>query len=174
MNLFSFCNSFQSPTSLSLSTLKGCVDQLREIAFDLQDVLDKYLLRFGRRRGTNGFGRFLNKVGDSIKNLKARRQIASEIKTLNSRLEKVVKSQQIYKDLHSIIDHGSSSKEYVYDGRGDVLFLEQEDVVGIKKPKKLLLEWISSMDSGVDVISVVGMGGYREREIIIKFVNYFA
>ncbi|KAH6759347.1 hypothetical protein C2S51_019582, partial [Perilla frutescens var. frutescens] len=155
------------------TSLKGCVDQLREIAFDLQDVLDKYLLRFGRRRGTNGFGRFLNKVGDSIKNLKARHQIASEIKTLNYRLEKVVKSQQIYKDMYSIIDHGSSStiaetKEYLYDGRGDALFLEQEDVVGIKKPKKLLLEWILSMDSGVDVISVVGMGGLGKTTLVKK------
>ncbi|KAH6763802.1 hypothetical protein C2S51_015051 [Perilla frutescens var. frutescens] len=156
------------------TSIKGCVDQIREISFELQDVLDKYLLRFGRRRGTNGFVRFLNKVGDySFKNLKARRQIASEIKTLNSRLEKVVKSQQIYRDMHSIIDHGSSSpvaetNEYVYDGRGDALFLKEEDVVGIEKPKKNLLEWILSTNSGLGVISVVGMGGLGKTTLVKK------
>ncbi|KAH6763683.1 hypothetical protein C2S51_014932 [Perilla frutescens var. frutescens] len=155
----------------SNSDIKGWVGQLRDISFDVEDVLDEYMLRFGRRRATNGFRGFLKKVGDSLKNLKARHQIASEIKTLNLRLENVVKSQQKYRDMYAIMDQGSSStvpEAEEYDGRGDALFLEDDEVVGIEEPKEQLLEWIGSKDSGLEVISVVGTGGLGKTTLVKK------
>ncbi|KAH6783294.1 hypothetical protein C2S52_008253 [Perilla frutescens var. hirtella] len=97
--------------------------------------------------------------------------IASEIKTLNLRLENVVKSQQKYRDKYAIMDQGSSStlpEAAEYDGRGDALFLEEDEVVGIEKPKKKLLEWIGSKDSGLEVISVVGTGRLGKTTLVKK------
>ncbi|KAH6774953.1 hypothetical protein C2S52_012514 [Perilla frutescens var. hirtella] len=151
--------------------IKEWVGQLREICFDVEDALDEYMLRFERRRATNGFRGFLKKVGHSVKNSKARHQIASEIKTLNLRLEKVVESRKKYKDMYDSVDEGSSStvpEAEEYDGRGDALFLEDDEVVGIEKPKKQLLEWIGSKDSGLEVISVVGTGGLGKTTLVKK------
>ncbi|KAK6142525.1 hypothetical protein DH2020_022873 [Rehmannia glutinosa] len=69
------------------------------------------------------------------------------------------------------MDQGSSStlaKNEWYDGRSDALFLEESDIVGIEKPKEKILEWIWSMDNGLEVISVVGMGGLGKTTLVKK------
>ncbi|KAL8509917.1 hypothetical protein ACS0TY_016945 [Phlomoides rotata] len=148
-------------------SLKEWIRQLREIAYDVEDVLDKYLLQFERRRA-NGF---IKKAYTSVKNLKARHHIASEIQAIKFRLQNVSTSQQRYKNMNASIDQGSSStfpKKESYDGRGDALFLDEDDVVGIEEPKKQLLEWIHSMGNGLEVISVVGIGGLGKTTLVKK------
>ncbi|KAL8468647.1 hypothetical protein ACS0TY_031733 [Phlomoides rotata] len=148
------------------SNLKEWVAQLREISYDVQHVLDKYMLRYGRRLDTNGF---IKKFHASIKNMKARRQIASEIQAIKSRLENVSKVQLKYKEMYTVLDQGSSSAISSYDGRCDALFLEVADVVGIEKSKEQILEWIWSMDSdGFEVISLVGMAGLGKTTLVKK------
>ncbi|KAL3846185.1 hypothetical protein ACJIZ3_003588 [Penstemon smallii] len=149
--------------------LKEWVRQVREIAYDTEDVLDEYMLRFALRGATGFLGIKISCY--TVKNLKSRHRIASEIQTIKHRLENVFKSQKIYKGICGVDDLGSSStliKDTWYDGRGDALLLEEVDVVGIEKPKKKLIDWLSSIDFGVKVISVVGMGGLGKTTLVKK------
>ncbi|PIN07646.1 Apoptotic ATPase [Handroanthus impetiginosus] len=147
--------------------LKEWVRQVREIAYDTEDVLERYMLRFAYH-DAHGFRGYLKKNYASLKNLKARHQIASEIKAIRSRLENALKRQQTFKDISSIMNQGSSFTPAWYDGRGDALLLEEVDVVGIEKPKEQLLKWLSSIDSGFKVISVVGMAGLGKTTLVKK------
>ncbi|KAH6795460.1 hypothetical protein C2S51_036446 [Perilla frutescens var. frutescens] len=74
--------------------------------------------------------------------------------------------------MNSNMDQSSSSTvpeaHEVYDGRGDALFLEDDEVVGIEKPKKQLIGWIRSKNSGLEVISVVGTGGLGKTTLAKK------
>ncbi|PIN00699.1 Apoptotic ATPase [Handroanthus impetiginosus] len=147
--------------------LKEWVRQIREIAYDTEDALERHMFRFAYH-DAHGFRGYLKKIYASLKNLKARRQIASEIKAIRSRLENALKRQQTFKDISSIMNQGSSSTPAWYDGRGDALLLEEVDVVGIEKPKEQLLKWLSCIDSGLEVISVVGMAGLGKTTLVKK------
>ncbi|PIN02709.1 Apoptotic ATPase [Handroanthus impetiginosus] len=147
--------------------LKEWVRQVREIAYDTEDVLERYMLQFAHH-DAHGFRGYLKKIYVSLKNLKARHQIASEIKAIRTRLENALKRQQTFRDIYPIMNQGSSSTPAWYDGRGDALLLEEVEVVGIEKPKEQLLMWLSSIDSGLKVISVVGMAGLGKTTLVKK------
>ncbi|KAK6142529.1 hypothetical protein DH2020_022877 [Rehmannia glutinosa] len=140
-------------------SLKEWVRQVREISYDVQDVLDKYMLRF-THRSTNRFSGSIKKSYASMKNVKARHKIASEIQAIKSRLEDATKSQQRYREMYVVMDQGSSStnaKNEWYDGRSDALFLEESDVVGIEKPKEKFLSgfgrWIMGLNRHVWIVA---------------------
>ncbi|KAG8387053.1 hypothetical protein BUALT_Bualt03G0213000 [Buddleja alternifolia] len=148
--------------------LKEWVRQVREIAYDTEDVLERYMLRFPHH-DTHGFSEYLKTFYVLMKNLKARHQLAREIQTIISRVDNASKSQQTYKDIYTIMLQSSSSTANTntwYDGRGDALQLEETEVVGIEKPKKQLLQWLSYSDYELKVISVVGMAGLDKTTLV--------
>ncbi|XP_058224553.1 disease resistance protein RPM1-like [Rhododendron vialii] len=132
------------------------VKQVREAAYDTVDALDMYMLRLGHHHGP-GFRGFLCKVSCFIKTLKARHQIASEVKEIKSRFVDISVGYQRYNDIY----RSSSTHSGIAwnDCRGDALLLKEADLVGIDKPKSQLLQWLVDEDPQLKVISVAGMGG---------------
>ncbi|KAG8377776.1 hypothetical protein BUALT_Bualt08G0068600 [Buddleja alternifolia] len=149
--------------------LKEWVTQVRDIAYEAEDVMDKFMLRFAGRRSEAFFG-CIKQIYVSMKNLRARRQISSEMGAIRSRVKSVSKGQQRYKDIYSTSDQESGhAKSTWYDSRGDALLLEEAEVVGIENPKSQLIQWLSANEScGLKVISVVGTGGLGKTTLVKK------
>ncbi|XP_059656924.1 putative disease resistance protein At1g50180 [Cornus florida] len=148
--------------------LQVWVKQVREVAYDTEDVLDEFILRLAHHHG-DGFYGFLRKICCSIKNLKACHRIASEIHKIKSRVENI---HQRYRDRFSISEHGSSSttvnNNAWYDRRGDALLLEEAELVGMDGPKKQLIGWLLEDSPRLKVVSVVGMGGMGKTTLVKK------
>ncbi|KAL7188108.1 hypothetical protein ACSBR1_038045 [Camellia fascicularis] len=54
------------------------------------------------------------------------------------------------------------------DYRGDALLLEEAKLVGIKKPKRQLIEWLVEGGSRLKAVSVVGMGDLGKTTLVKK------
>ncbi|KAF3447829.1 hypothetical protein FNV43_RR08535 [Rhamnella rubrinervis] len=132
------------------------VRQVRDIAHDTEDILDEVSILQGHDHG-HGFYASLCKLACCVKNAKACYRIAAELKGINSRLRMI---NQDHKRLrHKLIKVEGSGSNMWQDHHCDALLLDKEDLVGIDKPKKLLIGWLIKGGSGREVVSLSGMGG---------------
>ncbi|KAI7993952.1 Disease resistance protein RPM1 [Camellia lanceoleosa] len=153
--------------------IQAWVKQVRDVALDTNDVLDEFMLRFARHHHHRGFYGSVCKIYYQIKNMKARRQISSDIQDIKARVIDIAKRRQRYGYKFSSTSEQASSSNVAnnggwYDRRGDALLLEEADLVGIDKPKQQLIDWVLYGDSRLKVISVVGMGGLDKTTLIKK------
>ncbi|XP_057478846.1 disease resistance protein RPM1-like [Actinidia eriantha] len=143
------------------------VKQVREAAYDTADALDMHMLRLGHHHG-NGVRGFLSKVSCFIKTIKARHQIASEVKRIKSRLINISEGHQRYSDIYRGQEKGSWPMVAWYDSRGDALLLEEAELVGIEKPKRELIQLLLEEDHRLKVVSIAGMGGLGKTTLSKK------
>ncbi|XP_071919947.1 disease resistance protein RPM1-like [Coffea arabica] len=152
-------------------TLQQWIKQVRDAAYDTEDILDEFVARFARHRATGFYGS-VRRIFSSIKNLRARHRVASEMQSIKSRIKSISEGHQRYQSEYGISAQASSSLSAVNNttwrySRDDVLLVEEAKLVGIDQPKKhlisKLLEWD---DHQLKVVSVVGMGGIGKTTLV--------
>ncbi|GLT52979.1 hypothetical protein SLA2020_262800 [Shorea laevis] len=142
------------------------VKQVRDVAYEIEDALDEYRLRLKPHTG-HDLHASLAKIVPSIKNLKARHQIGSEILRIRSRFASISEGHQRFKSETNLLDSKIAAQTW-RDRRQDGLLLEEADLVGIEKPKKQLISWLIQADTGRELVSVVGMGGLGKTTLAKK------
>ncbi|KAK2993706.1 hypothetical protein RJ640_027058 [Escallonia rubra] len=143
--------------------LQVWIKQVREVAYDTEDILDEFILRLANNNSDGFFGS-LNRITWCVKKIKARHQIASKIHRIRPRID------NIFQD-YGRFDHGSSStviNNSWLDRRWDALLIEEAELVGIEQPKRQLISWLVNDDSGLKVVSVAGMGGSGKTTLVKK------
>ncbi|XP_027082868.1 disease resistance protein RPM1-like [Coffea arabica] len=151
--------------------LQEWIKQVRGAAYDIEDVLDEFVLRFAGHRH-HGFCGSLQRILKAIKSLPARHQVASEIQSIKSRIKNISERCQRYQ-VEFGIDHrvtGSSTmKGSRLYSRDDALLVEEAKLVGIDQPKQHLISMLlEGHDYQLKVISVVGMAGLGKTTLVKK------
>ncbi|XP_071926196.1 disease resistance protein RPM1-like [Coffea arabica] len=153
------------------SQLQEWLKQVREVAYDTEDVLDDFTFRFARGYMDGFYGK-VGKIYNSIKNLKARHQISLEIKDIKARVGEISERYRRYQSQYSSTqERGFSSSRQAnadFDIRAQSLFIEEARLVGIDKPKAELISKILDDHSQLKVVSVAGMGGLGKTTLVKK------
>ncbi|XP_022736200.1 disease resistance protein RPM1-like [Durio zibethinus] len=140
--------------------VKVWVKQIREVAHDMEDILDEYMLLLTHNHG-EGLSGFLHKMSCCVRNMKACYRIALDIQGINSRIRDICDGHRRLRQKFCA-DEGSSSNgvgNTWQDRRWDALLLDKTDVVGIDESKKKLIGWLVGGGTDRKVISLSGMGG---------------
>ncbi|GMN63456.1 hypothetical protein TIFTF001_032532 [Ficus carica] len=142
--------------------VKIWVKQVRDEANHIEDVIDEYLRHVAPRRHESGFVGFLQKIHGSVKQIKARHHIASEVRDIKTSLREIKERSERY-DFRLSSEEGPSGKcttaAEQYDPRLDSIFIEEDDVVGIDSTRDDLISMLVDGASMRTVISLVGTGG---------------
>ncbi|XP_034690542.1 disease resistance protein RPM1-like [Vitis riparia] len=82
--------------------LKTWIQDLRETAYSIEDVIDEYLLHLGNPSQRHRFIGFLYKVGRLIKKLKRRREVASKIRDIQKKVLKLKETSSTHGFITSV------------------------------------------------------------------------
>lgn len=154
--------------------IKVWVKQVRDVAFDSEDALDKFQLRLSSH---NNHSFYLSKILCTIKILKARHRFAYELRGIKYRVISIAEGHRryCYRMNSSISSHEEGSKSRsstntnstLYDLRGDARLLDEAQLVGIDKPKNDLVRWLlMDSSSSLQVVAVRGMGGLGKTTLV--------
>ncbi|KAK2993704.1 hypothetical protein RJ640_027056 [Escallonia rubra] len=138
--------------------LQVWIKQVRDVAYDAEDVLDEFILRLANNHRDGFFGS-LDRITWCVKKIKARHQIASKIHRIRQRID------NIFED-YGRFDLGSSST--VVNKKWLELLIEEAELVGIEDSKCKLISWLVNDDSRLEVVSVAGMGGLGKTTLVKK------
>ncbi|KAL6622438.1 hypothetical protein ACP70R_032317 [Stipagrostis hirtigluma subsp. patula] len=133
--------------------------QVQEMSYDIEDCIDDFMHRIGHNgmADSTGLGR---RMVQHLKALRARHQIANQIKELKARVEDASKRRMRYK-----LDERTfkSSVATIIDPRLPSLYPEPDGLVGIDRPRddlvRLVMEGDGASAQQLNVISIVGPGG---------------
>ncbi|KAL6654693.1 hypothetical protein ACP70R_008158 [Stipagrostis hirtigluma subsp. patula] len=133
---------------------------VRELSYDIEDKIDTFMVQVKRNEPAtqNGFKKFIEKTLRSLKQPKSRRQIATDIIDIKSRVEEVAKRRDRYR-----IDNKVVAKPVTIDPRALVRYEKVAELVGIDEARdeviKILTEGNEVSKQQDKIVSIVGFGG---------------
>ncbi|KAF8402083.1 hypothetical protein HHK36_013035 [Tetracentron sinense] len=154
----------------SEESVKVWVEQVRDVAYEIEDVLDEFTLRLATPHQRHGFVASLYKTVHFVKHLRLRHCMTTKIEDIKARVHDISERRVRY-DLHSL-EQASNSNSTWLDLRGNALLLEEAEVVGIDKPREKLIGWLVEGESRLEVFSVYGMGGLGKTTLVKKVFDH--
>ncbi|XP_058114453.1 putative disease resistance protein At1g50180 isoform X2 [Magnolia sinica] len=151
--------------------VKGWVGDVRDVAYDAEDVIDTFLFKVAILRRT-GFVGCIKRNACISNELKPRHEVGSKIELIKNKIRTISESRSTY-GIESIGQGAgtSSAGRSLQEWRLTSPLSQESDFVGFEKDMEILVAQLMEGESRRCVVSVVGMGGLGKTTLITKVYN---
>uniref|UniRef100_A0A0E0R625 Rx N-terminal domain-containing protein n=1 Tax=Oryza rufipogon TaxID=4529 RepID=A0A0E0R625_ORYRU len=149
-------------TNISTNVVKGRIDELRKLAFRVEDVMDKYSYYASQRKQERSLMRFMKGTHYAgVFN-----EVANEVMKIKGDIEQVKRQQLEWFPTVQLIPRTPTDNE-TPRSQGRRKLLGCGDPVGIEYNREKLLELLYSDEPHHRVITVSGMGGLGKTTLAL-------